>query len=588
MNDTAIATPETNPKADSQGGPATLRLEGAVKQAADLCRARMAVLAACFLAAFAIVGGRLVEVMTVADAPRVALSEDGAAAAPAAKADLVDRNGVLLATTLPSASLYAEPRRVPDAAETARALASVLPGVDVVGLERELSGDRGFVWVKRGLSPGQQAEIHALGLPGVGFRDEERRVYPQGALTSHLVGFADIDRRGLAGVERSLETELRDRAAGDGAPLALSLDVRFQQIVREELAATVETFEALGGTGIVLDARTGEVVAMVSLPDFDPNRPGEADADARFNRATLGVYELGSIFKVFTAGMALDAGLVDLASAYDASEPLRVARYTIRDYKPENRWLSLPEILVYSSNIGAALMALDVGGERQREFLRRAGLMTPSGVELPEVGQPMYPATWREINTMTIGFGHGLAVTPIQAASAFAAMVNGGVLHRPTVLRRESGRAPEGTRVVSEKTSETLRMLTHLVVEYGSGRKSRASGYLIGGKTGTAEKLDPRGGYAEDRLLSSYVAAFPIDDPRYVILVSVDEPRGVEESFGYATGGWTAAPTVGRIVARIGPLAGIAPRGGALSNLPEAEGDEEERLETILAAFSAH
>ncbi len=586
MSDIVDTAPATDRRAGSRERPATLRLEGAVKQAADLCRARMVVLAACFVAAFAIVGGRLVEVMTAPDAPGAVLSDSGMAL-PAGRADVVDRNGVLLATTLPAASLYAEPRRVLDAAETARALAAVLPGVDLAGLERDLAGDRGFVWIKRGLTPGQQAEIHALGLPGVAFRREGRRVYPQGALTSHLVGFTDIDRRGLAGAERALEADLQARAAEDGAPLALSLDVRFQQVVREELAATIETFKALGGTGIVLDARTGEIMAMVSLPDFDPNRAGEADVDARFNRATLGVYELGSVFKVFTAGMALDAGLVDLASGYDASAPLRVARYTIRDYKPKNRWLSLPEILVYSSNIGAALMALDVGAARQQEFLRRVGLMTPSGVELPEVGQPIYPSTWREINTMTIGFGHGLAVTPIQTASAFAAMVNGGMLHRPTVLRWRSERPPPGTRVISEETSATLRLLTHLVVEYGSGRKARVAEYQIGGKTGTAEKLDPAGGYAEDRLLSSFVAAFPIDDPRYVILVSIDEPQGIEESFGYATGGWTAAPTVGRIISRIGPLAGLAPRGGVLANLPAARGDADERLEAILAAFSA-
>ncbi|MBT5435820.1 MAG: penicillin-binding protein 2 [Rhodospirillaceae bacterium] len=473
------------------------------------------------------------------------------------------------------------------AAETALALVALLPALDVAELEEDLASDRGFIWVKRNLTPNQQAEIHALGLPGLEFLREERRVYPQGQLTSHVVGFTDIDRIGLAGAEMALEDELQSRAAEGGEPLALSLDVRFQQVVREELAATIETFSALGGTGIVLDVHTGEVMAMVSLPDFDPNHAGDSQDEARFNRATLGVYELGSIFKVFTAGMALEAGLVDLSSGYDASEPLRVARFTIRDYKPKNRWLSLPEILVYSSNIGAARMAMDVGADGQQEFLRRIGLMMPSEIELPEVGDPIYPSTWREINTMTIGFGHGIAVTPIQAASALAAMVNGGTLYQPTVLEWQSDLPPPGTRVISEETSNTLRLLTHLVVEYGSGRKAQVDGYLIGGKTGTAEKLDSAGGYAEDRLLSSFAAAFPIDDPRYVILVSIDEPQGIEASYGYATGGWTAAPTVGRIISRIGPIAGIAPRDGVLPELPVAEGNADEQLEAILAAFSA-
>tara|TARA_B100000676_G_scaffold251501_1_gene256535 strand:+ start:483 stop:2246 length:1764 start_codon:yes stop_codon:yes gene_type:complete len=565
---------------------ATLHLEGAVKEAADTCRARMVVLAMCFLAAFVLVGGRLVELMAVPVSPDAGIAQS-AASAPVGRADVVDRNGVLLATNLPTASLYAEPRRVLDAEETAQRLAQILPDLDVADLAQDLDSDRGFLWVKRNLTPGQQEDIHALGLPGLAFMREERRVYPQGALTSHVVGFTDIDREGLAGVERSLEDELQARAAEDSVALALSLDVRFQQVVREELATTIETFGALGGTGVVLDVHTGEVLAMVSMPDFDPNQAGQADEESRFNRASLGVYELGSIFKVFTAAMAIDAGLVDLSGGYDASEPLQVARFTIRDYKPKNRWLSLPEILVYSSNIGAARMAMDVGAEGQRDFLTRIGLMTPTAIELPEVGHPMYPATWRDINTMTIGFGHGIAVTPVQAAAALASMVNGGTLYEPTILEWQSELPPPGVRVISEETSNTMRLLTHLVVQCGSGRNAQVEGYLIGGKTGTAEKLDSDGGYAEDLLLSSFAAAFPIDDPEYVILVSIDEPQGIEESFGYATGGWTAAPTVGRIISRIGPIAGIEPREDLLPELPVAEGDADEQLEAILAAFSA-
>ncbi len=427
-----------------------------------------------------------------------------------------------------------------------------------------------------------------MGIPGFGFLREERRVYPQGSLTAHVVGFTDIDRQGLAGVEQSFDLELQARADADEAPLNLSLDIRFQQIVREELTATINKFHAIGGTGIVLDVDTGEVLAMVSLPDFDSNHAGDAAEETRFNRATLGVYEVGSIFKVFTAAMALDAGVVNMASGYDASEPLRVSRYTIRDYKPKNRWLSLPEILVYSSNIGAAKMALDVGAERQQAFLRRIGLMTPSQLELPGNAPPMAPSPWREINTMTIGFGHGLAVAPIQVASAIAAMVNGGTLYQPTILEWSAEQPPPGIQVIDAETSDVVRLLMHLVVRYGSGRKSQVDGYLIGGKTGTAEKLDANGGYDEDNLLSSFVSAFPIDNPRYVVLAMIDEPQGIEESYGYATGGWTAAPTVGRIIARIGPLAGIAPRDGTMPVLRDAGINQDTELEAILAAFGSH
>ena len=560
----------------------TLHLEGAIKQATDTCHVRMVAVAVVLSVAFALIAGRLVEVMVLQGAGDAMARAP--IAAPPGRADIVDRNGVLLATDLPTASLYAEPRRVIDAPETAERLAALLPDLSPDTLERKLSGERGFVWIRRNLTPRQQAAVHAAGLPGIGFQREERRVYPAAELAAHVVGFTDIDRRGLAGIEARFDDTLRLEGGGDGDALRLSLDLRFQQIVREEVQATIDKFGALGGAGLVLDANSGEVLSMVSLPDFDANRPGQAGAERLFNRAALGVYEMGSIFKVFTAAMALDAGVVTMTSGYDASRPIRVARYTIRDYKPKNRWLSLPEILVYSSNIGAAKMAEDAGSERQQAFLRRIGLLSPSGVELPERGQPIYPSPWRDINTLTIGFGHGVAVTPLQVASAFAATVNGGVLHEPTLLRGGSAdAAPEGVRVMARETSDAMRLLTHLVVLHGSGRKAQVPGYLIGGKTGTAEKLE-NGAYAENRLLSSFVGAFPIDDPRYVVLVMIDEPKGIEETFGYATAGWTAAPAAGRIIARLGPLAGIAPGTHSLPHLP---GTENDNLEAVLAAFAA-
>ena len=565
----------------------TLRLEGAIKQAADICRSRLVVLTVVFCAAFLLIAGRLVEVMLIEAGDSNALAYN-TALAPIGRADIVDRNGMLLATDLPTASLYANPRDVIDAQEAAVMLESALPELDFDEVVARLSTDRGFVWLKRNLTPRQQADIHALGIPGIGFVREERRIYPQGHLAAHVVGFTDIDRHGLAGAEQAFDHELQARAEADETPLALSLDLRFQQIVREELTATINRFGAIGGTGIVLDVHTGEVLAMVSLPDFDSNRAGEAHEDTRFNRATLGVYEVGSVFKVFTAAMALDAGLVNMTSGYDATDPIRISQFTIRDYKPKNRWLSLPEILIYSSNIGAAKMALDVGAEGQQAFLQRIGLLSTSQLELPENALPMAPSPWREINTMTIGFGHGIAVTPIQVASAMAAMVNGGTLYQPTILRWTSDQSPPGVQVIRPETSEAVRMLMHLVVEYGSGRKAQVDGYLIGGKTGTAEKLDSWGGYNEDKLLSSFVSAFPIDDPRFIVLAMIDEPNGIEETYGYATGGWTAAPTVGNIIARIGPLAGIAPDEDAMPDLPQAVAGQDLELEAILAAYGAH
>jgi cell division protein FtsI (penicillin-binding protein 3) len=307
-----------------------------------------------------------------------------------------------------------------------------------------------------------------------------------------------------------------------------------------------------------MDARTGEVLAMVSLPDFDPNQPDSIDGEPRFNRATLGVYEMGSTFKIFTTAMALDSGKVTLQGGYDASEPIRIARYVIRDFHAKKRWLSVPEIFMYSSNIGSVKMALDVGPSAQRAFLRNLGMLTPSPVEITEVGAPLAPGQWRDINAMTIAFGHGIAVSPMQLVSGVAAMVNGGVLYPPTLIRRPPGELLVGKRVISARTSEKIRRLLRLVVEHGTGGKAEATGFLVGGKTGTAEKVVGRR-YKAKALMSSFVGAFPMNDPRYVVFAMLDEPTGTKETFGYATGGWVAAPVVGNVISRIGPMLGVRP-----------------------------
>jgi cell division protein FtsI (penicillin-binding protein 3) len=431
----------------------------------------------------------------------------------------------------------------------------VLPDLDRGRLLRRLTADRSFVWIRRKLTPRQHYRINRLGIPGLDFVREQRRVYPHGRLVAHILGQTDIDNRGIAGIERSFDRILRQYRA----PLALSIDLRVQHLVREELAAAVAEFQALGGCAIVLDVATGELLALVSLPDFDPDASTDGAAEARFNRATLGIYEMGSSFKLLTVAMALDLGVVGLDGGYDATHPLRVARYTITDYHPKARWLTVPEILIYSSNIGAAKMARDVGVARQRAFLERLGMLRPASIELPEVGKPLVPSPWRAINTLTVAYGHGLAVSPLQLTAAVAALVNGGVLHPPTLLRQDEGAVGTGERVLKPNTSAQMRHLMRLVVERGTGRKAQVPGYLVGGKTGTAEKLGSDGRYARDALFSSFVAAFPIDAPRYALVVALDEPKGNALTHGYATGGWVAAPVIARVIERLAPLVGIEP-----------------------------
>ena len=465
-----------------------------------------------------------------------------------------DRNGVLLATSLPTASLYANPRQVQDADFTAKQLVTVLPELNRAHLVKRLSSNRGFIWIKRELTPRQHQDVIGLGLPGVDFRREETRVYPQGRLMAHVLGFVDVDDKGIAGIERQFEMELRDQAE----PLVLSIDMRMQHALCSELVAAQNEFSAKGAAGLILDARTSEVMAMCSLPDFDPNGSKSGRDSSRFNRVAQGVYELGSAFKIFTTAMALESGVARLDDRYDATKPLKVSRFTIRDYHAKSRWLSVSEIFMYSSNIGSARLAMEVGGKAQRDFLGSIGLLTPSEVELPEVGSPLVPNVWRKISTMTIGFGHGIAVSPLQMAAGVAAMVNGGEFRQPSLVKRGPDGVPEGLRVVSERTSEKIRNLLRLVVEEGTGNRADAPGYLIGGKTGTAEKSGV-GGYRRRALLSSFIGTFPMADPRYVVFALLDEPKGTKKTHGFATGGWVAAPIVGRVVQKIGPIAEIHP-----------------------------
>jgi cell division protein FtsI (penicillin-binding protein 3) len=535
---------------------ARIRMDGVGKSALETARTRLLVGGGLVAAAFLAVGVRLVDVSVIETPEQTRIASQRTVAGPIqmTRAEIVDRNGVLLATSLDTASLYANPHKVPNAAAAARRLAEVLPERSVAELTALLASDRNFVWLERNLTPREQYEVNRLGIPGLDFQREQRRVYPNGPLAAHVLGFTDIDNAGIAGVEQSFDDSLKSRRN----ELALAVDIRIQQVLRHELALQIEKFKAIGGGGLVLDARTGEIVAMVSLPDFDPNMPGSSSEDERFNRMTLGIYELGSVFKIFNHALALESGVATITSRYDATKPIRVGRFTINDYHPEKRWLTLPEIFKHSSNIGSAKMALDAGGAAQKKFLSDLGLLRRTSIELPEQGLPMYPATWRDVNTMTISYGHGIAISPLHMATAVAAIVNGGILHPPTLIRRKPEDAVPGTRVVSAETSRAMRSLLRLVVEDGTGRNASAPGYLVGGKTGTAEK-QVNGIYKRKALISSFVAAFPIHAPRYVVLAMLDEPKGIKESFGFATAGWTAAPVVSRVIARTAPLLGIAP-----------------------------
>jgi cell division protein FtsI (penicillin-binding protein 3) len=540
--------------------PGKIRIEGDRKSAIETGRNRLIVAGALFAAAFGAIAVRVVDIALLTDTSEPAVTRSVARDERATgRAEIVDRNGVLMATSLNTASLYANPHMVLDPEQAALKLKSALPDIDVAEIERRLRSDRGFVWLRRHLTPRQQYAVNRLGIPALNFQREERRIYPLGPLASHVLGFTDIDNRGLAGVERFFDKELRTRQ--DNLPL--SIDVRVQHVVEHELNAAMRKFSAIGAAGLVMDVNTGEILAMASFPGFDPNQPTSINDEVRFNRTTLGVYEMGSTFKIFTTAMALDAGTTSMRGGYDATDPIRIARFTIRDDHAKKRWLSTPEIFMYSSNIGSVKMALDVGVEGHRKFLAGLGMTRPAEIEISEVGAPLVPERWREINTMTIAFGHGLAVSPLQLAAGVSAIVNGGIYRAPTLMRRAPGDVPKGRRVVSAETSDKMRRLMRLVVEKGTGTKADVKGYVVGGKTGTAEKASGNG-YRKKALISSFIGAFPMQKPRYVVLAMLDEAKGTKETFGFASGGWVAAPAVAEIVRRIAPVLGIEPvRGDA-------------------------
>ncbi len=476
------------------------------------------------------------------------------------RAEIVDRNGNLLAVNLVTSSIYANPSVILNAKDAAQKIKSAIPELDTASLEKKLSSKKSFVWIKRNITPKEHQLVNDLGIPGIYFETSEKRAYPNGELFAHVLGYVGLDGNGLAGVEKQFDDYLKYQGDKQPKPLQLSLDVAVQSIVRDELAKTVKEFNARGAVGIVQDTKTGEILAMVNLPDFNPHNPGSASDEQMFNKCTLGTYEMGSLFKAFTMAMALENKTTSLNDVYDVSSSIKYARFNITDYRGKGGWLSVPEILMYSSNIGTAQIALELGKENQYKFLNSFGLLSPLNIELPERATPAYPkiSNWTDLNTITISYGHGISVSPLHVVGVMSSMVNGGVLNKTTIIKPENEEAQESRQVLKEATSEKMRRLLRLVVTNGSGKKADVDGLFVGGKTGTSNKL-VNGKYSEKLRLSSFLSAFPINDPKYTILIMIDEPKGTKESFGFATGGWTSAPTTSRIVMRLANLYGIKP-----------------------------
>ena len=431
----------------------------------------------------------------------------------------------------------------------------------------KISGTNGFVWLKREITPVQQAAIHTLGIPGIGFLRENKRVYPTGASVAHLIGLVNIDNQGIAGMEKWLDNNgLADlHRAGFATdrlqrPVELSIDLRVEHALRDELMKAKEKYKAKAASGLVSNVKTGEIVALVSLPDFDPNNPKEAHDPDRINRLTTGVFEMGSTFKALTLAMALDSGKANLNTLYDGRGAMKYGKFTIHDTHPVGRSITLSEVFTFSSNVGAAKIALGQGVEAHKAFLKKLGQLDRLRTELPESTSPIVPKRWGELNTITIAFGHGMAVAPLQAVMGINAVVNGGYLIPPTFLKRSEEEARAiGKKVLKTETSDKMRYLMRLNAEIGTAKKADVKGYYIGGKTGTSEKV-VNGRYSKKQVLNSFTAIFPADNPKYQLLIMLDEPKALPETHGFITSGWNTVPTGGKVIARIGPLLGVEPR----------------------------
>jgi len=533
---------------------------------AKKAKARIGLAIAVFALGYAVIAGRLV-MFAVSPESQLVRRSNAADAVATARPDILDRNGEVLATDVRTPSLYAEPHRIIDVDEAVELLTAVLPDLDAKEVRERLSSKRRFVWLKREITPQQRIAIHNLGLPGLGFMAENKRVYPNSVAAAHVIGHVNIDNQGIAGIEKWLDRNgLADlHLAGLATdrlqkPVELSIDLRIQHALRDELIKARDKYKAKAAAGLVMNPRTGEIISMVSVPDYDANNPREALDPTRINRLTTGVFEMGSTFKALTLAMALDSGKISLRDSFDARTALQYGKFTIHDFHAQNRVLTVPEIFTYSSNIGTARMALKLGVEHHKWFLRKLGQLDRLRTELPESAEPLVPRNWQELNTVTIAFGHGLSVAPLQAMMGLGALMNGGQLIPPTFRKRTEQEAMTlATRVIRPDTSEKMRYLMRLNVEKGTASKAEVDGFYVGGKTGTAEKV-VAGRYSKTKVLTSFTAVLPADKPRYVILIMLDEPQPIPETKGFATSGWNAVPVGGLVIARIAPLLGLEPR----------------------------
>ncbi len=522
----------------------------------DLARGRLSVLATVFIILYIVVAARVVDLSvmqgTLLQIKETQTAEIKEASVPL-RADIYDRNGFMLATTLKTKSLFVNASVIQNPQAVLKELNKIIPGLPQEKTLHLLSSGRQFDWIARDITPEQQQAVMMMGEPALGFKDEVRRIYPQGDLVSHLLGYTDIDEKGLAGLERAYNDELNEGAV----PLYTTLDIRLQHAMNKELAKTMKEFKAKSATGVIMNIKTGELLAGGSYPRFDPNKASEASNNQLFNRLTLGVYELGSVFKIFSTAALLNEG-ASMGQRFDATKPLKAGRFMIRDYHAEKRVMSVPEVFMHSSNIGSALMGQELGAERLKEYYRKLGLMDKPEFDILETGKPIIPGVWRDVNTLTASYGHGIAVSPLHLAAAVATAVGDGTFVRPHLVAKTEEQNIV-TRVFSEDTAINMRKLLRLNALEGTGKKALVPGYSVGGKTGTADKPDAGGGYSGDKKISSFVSIFPSEDPEYLVLVVVDEPVGNERTYGYATGGWVAAPATGRIVEHMVRILGIKP-----------------------------